>query len=68
MVEMALAGAGLTVGMAETFSPWLRDGQYARCWTSFVHRRPDYPFYSSRRHLAAKLGAMIDHVKEWRRR
>jgi DNA-binding transcriptional LysR family regulator len=68
MVGMALAGAGLTVGMAETFAPWLNDGRLCAVLDSFCPPLPGFfLFYPNRRHLAPKLRAMVDHVKAWRR-
>jgi DNA-binding transcriptional LysR family regulator len=68
MVGMALAGAGLTVGMAETFAPWLNDGRLCAVLDPFCPPLPGFfLFYPSRRHLAPKLRAMVDHVKAWRR-
>ena len=69
MVRMALAGAGLTIGRAETVAPWLKDGRLSAVLDPFCPPLPGFfLFYPSRRHLAPKLRAMIDHVKEWRRR
>lgn len=69
MVEMALAGAGLTVGMAETFAPWLKEGRLRAVLDPFCPLLPGFfLFYPNRRHLAPKLRAMVDHVKDWRRR
>ncbi|WP_260600218.1 LysR family transcriptional regulator [Sphingomonas endolithica] len=67
MVRMALAGAGLTVGMADTFAPWLKDGRLCAVLDPFCPSLPGFfLFYPNRRHLAPKLRAMVDHVKDWR--
>ena len=67
MVRMALAGAGLTVGMAETFAPWLRDSELISVLEPYCPRLPGFfLFYSSRHHLPPKLRALVDHVREWR--
>ena len=68
MIRMALAGAGLTIGMAETFAPWLRKGELVAVLQPFCPAIPGFfLFYSSRRHLPPKLRALIDHVGDWRR-
>lgn len=69
MVRMALAGAGLTIGMADTFAPWLKDGRLCAVLDPFCPPLPGFfLFYPSRRHLAPKLRALVDHVKERRGR
>ena len=69
MVKLAVAGAGLTVGMAETFAPWLRNGELSSVLDPYCPPFPGfYLFYSNRRHSPPRLRAMIDHVRDWRRR
>ncbi|ALN75238.1 LysR family transcriptional regulator [Aureimonas sp. AU20] len=68
MVKMARAGAGLTIGMAETFAPSLREGTLRIVLEDFCPPLPGFfLFYPSRRHLPAKLRALVDHAKGWRR-
>lgn len=67
MVKMACAGGGLTIGMAETFAPWLSRGQLQVVLEPFCPLLPGfYLFYPSRRHMPLKLRALVDHVREWR--
>lgn len=67
MVKMARAGAGLTIGMAETFAPLLHTGELRTVLEPYCPPLPGFfLFYPSRRHLPAKLRALVDHVRDWR--
>ncbi|WP_152048677.1 LysR family transcriptional regulator [Aureimonas psammosilenae] len=67
MVKMARAGSGLTIGMAETFAPWLKSGDLSEVLVPFCPPLPGFfLFYPSRRHMPLKLRALVDHVREWR--
>ena len=69
MVRMACAGAGLTIGMAETFDDLLRRGDLRSVLQEYCPPMPGFfLFYPSRRHLAPKLRALVDHVKKHRQR
>lgn len=69
MVKMARAGAGLTIGMAETFAPWLDRGELHQVLGPYCPPLPGFfLFYPSRRHLPLKLRALVDHVRERRGR
>ncbi len=64
MIKLACAGAGITFGMEETFRPFIESGQlismledYSPTFAGF------YRYYPSRRNLAPKLRAFIDHVR-----
>ncbi|MCA0891797.1 LysR family transcriptional regulator [Qipengyuania flava] len=67
MVRLAVAGAGFTIGMEETFAPHIERGELVKVvegfcppWAGF------YIFYPRRRHLPLKLRALVDHAREWR--
>jgi DNA-binding transcriptional LysR family regulator len=67
MVKMALAGSGLTIGMSETFAPWLHGGELREVLEPFCPPLPGFfLFYPSRRHMPLKLRALVDHVADWR--
>lgn len=67
MVKMALAGAGLTIGMADTFAPWMREKRLRPVLEPYCPPLPGFfLFYPSRRHLPPKLRALVDHVRLWR--
>lgn len=64
MIKLACAGAGITFGMEETFRPYIERGElvamlepYCPSFAGF------YLYYPSRRNLAPKLRAFIDHVR-----
>ena len=64
MVRLACTGAGFTCGLEETFRPYLDRGDLVPVLEAFC---PPFPgfflYYPSRRHMAPKLRALIDHVK-----
>ncbi|MBE7209614.1 MAG: LysR family transcriptional regulator [Gluconacetobacter diazotrophicus] len=66
MLRTALAGGGVTFGVAETFQPFLDSGALAAL---LVDHCPPFPgfflYFPSRRHLSPKLRALVDHVR-WR--
>jgi DNA-binding transcriptional LysR family regulator len=67
MVKMARAGAGLTIGMAETFAPLLKTGELLAVLEPYCPPLPGFfLFYPSRRHLPMKLRALVDHVRDRR--
>ncbi|MEN3794751.1 LysR substrate-binding domain-containing protein [Fulvimarina sp. MAC3] len=67
MVKMAQSGGGLTIGMAETFAPWLSRGELSEVLEAFCPPLPGFfLFYPSRRHMPLKLRALVDHVRDWR--
>ncbi|GAB5349378.1 LysR family transcriptional regulator [Alteriqipengyuania sp. 357] len=69
MVKMARSGAGLTIGMADTFAPFIATGELQPVLEPFCPPLPGfYLFYPSKRHLPTRLRALIDHVHHWRRR
>jgi DNA-binding transcriptional LysR family regulator len=69
MVKMARAGAGLTIGMADTFAPWIETGELCPVLEPFCPPLPGFfLFYPSRRHLPMKLRALVEHVRLWRNR
>jgi DNA-binding transcriptional LysR family regulator len=69
MVKMARAGAGLTIGMADTFAPWIETGELCPVLEPFCPPLPGFfIFYPSRRHLPMKLRALVEHVRLWRNR
>lgn len=67
MVKMARAGAGLTIGMAETFAPLLHTGELRAVLEPYCPPLPGFfLFYPNRRHLPMKLRTLVDHVRDWR--
>ena len=67
MIRLALVGAGITIAPEECLRPWLEKGELVAILTDFAPVYPGfYLYYPSRRHLAPKLGALIDHVRNYR--
>ncbi|GGE06197.1 LysR family transcriptional regulator [Aureimonas endophytica] len=67
MLRTAVVGGGLTFGMEETFRPHLDRGELVAMLEDFC---PPFPgfflYYPSRRHMPAKLRALVDHVRRER--
>lgn len=67
MIRLACSGAGLTFGMADTFRPWLQRGELVPVLEEYCPSFPGFFLcYSSRRNLAPKLRALLDHVRRQR--
>lgn len=71
MIKLAVAGAGITFGMEESFRPAIARGEllslleeYSPYFAGF------YLYYPSRRAMAPKLRALVDHLRgfDWSRR
>jgi DNA-binding transcriptional LysR family regulator len=64
MLRMAVAGAGLTFGMEETFRLYIQRGELAPLLEKYCPRFPGfYLYFPDRRNLAPKLRALVDHVR-----
>ncbi|MBM7044197.1 MULTISPECIES: LysR family transcriptional regulator [Rhizobium] len=64
MTKLAVAGAGLTFGMEESFRPFIERGELVPVLESFCPRFAGfYLYYPSRRNVAPKLRAFIDHLR-----
>jgi DNA-binding transcriptional LysR family regulator len=69
MLNTALAGGGLTFGMAETFAPLIRQGALVPLLEAYCPPFPGFFLYfPERRNIAPKLRAFVDHVKAARAR
>ncbi|CCV04699.1 Transcriptional regulator, LysR family [Mesorhizobium metallidurans STM 2683] len=69
MIKMTVAGAGITFGMEESFRPFIERGELVPVLEDYCPRFSGfYLYYPSRRNIAPKLRALIDHLKryEWR--
>ena len=66
MVKLAVAGAGIGFGMEESFRPGLERGELIPVLEDYCPRFAGfYLYYPSRRNVAPKLRAIIDHLKRW---
>ena len=64
MLRTACAGGGLTFGVEETFRPYLQRGELVALLEPFCPPFPGFFLYfPSRRNLAPKLRALIEHVR-----
>lgn len=64
MIKLALAGGGLTFGMEETFRPYIARGELVPLLEAYCPPFAGfYLYYPSRRNLAPKLRALIDHLR-----
>ncbi len=66
MIKLAVAGAGISFGMEESFRPALERGELIPVLEQYCPRFAGfYLYYPSRRNVAPKLRALIDHLKRW---
>ncbi len=64
MIRTACAGGGITFGMEETFRSYIDRGELVTLLDAWLPTFAGfYLYFSSRKNLAAKLRALIDHVK-----
>ncbi|WP_226662522.1 hypothetical protein [Alteriqipengyuania lutimaris] len=64
---LARAGAGLTIGMADTFAPFLQSGELRAVLEPYCPPLPGFfLFYPNRRHLPITPCALVDHLRDWR--
>jgi DNA-binding transcriptional LysR family regulator len=70
MIKLAVAGAGITFGMEESFRPAIARGELEPLLEEFCpHFAGFYLYYPSRRAMAPKLRALVDYLRrfEWER-
>lgn len=64
MIRTVCAGGGISFGMAETFHPFIERGELVSLLDTWLPTFPGfYLYFSSRKHLAPKVRAFIDHVR-----
>lgn len=67
MIRLAVAGAGVTFGMEESFRTHIERGDLVPLLDAYCPRFPGfYLYYPSRRNLAPKLRALVDHLRRHR--
>ncbi|KQQ34393.1 LysR family transcriptional regulator [Rhizobium sp. Leaf306] len=67
MVRLAIAGAGISFGMEESFRPAIATGELVPVLEEFSPWFPGfYLYYPSRRNMAPKLRALVDHLQRTR--
>ncbi|RWO94060.1 MAG: LysR family transcriptional regulator [Mesorhizobium sp.] len=66
MIKLAIAGAGITFGMEESFRPWIDRGELVPVLEDYCPRFAGfYLYYPSRRNVAPKLRALVDHLQRF---
>jgi DNA-binding transcriptional LysR family regulator len=69
MLRMALSGSGITFGMEETFRPFVERSELVLLLEEYLPSFAGFFLYfPSRRNLAPKLRALVDHVQVSRKR
>lgn len=64
MIKLAIAGAGITFGMEETFAPAVARGELVPILGDYFSPFAGfYLYYPSRRNLSPKLRALVEHVQ-----
>jgi DNA-binding transcriptional LysR family regulator len=67
MIKLAVADAGITFGMEESFRAWIDRGELVPILEEYCPRFAGfYLYYPSRRNVAPKLRALVDHVRRFR--
>ncbi|MDQ1077479.1 LysR family transcriptional regulator [Pseudoroseomonas cervicalis] len=65
MIRLACAGQGITFGMEDSFRPWIERGELVPLLAEYCPSFPGFFLYfPSRRNLAPKLRALIDHLRQ----
>ncbi len=68
MVSLSIAGAGISFGMEDTFRQPLARGELVPVLEDFCPWFPGfYLYYPSRRNMAPKLRALVDHLRQFRK-
>ncbi|RYF33242.1 MAG: hypothetical protein EOO21_05965 [Comamonadaceae bacterium] len=69
MIRMAVAGSGITIGMEESFRPFIEQGQLIRVLEPYCPFFPGFfLYYPNRSNMAPKLRALLDYVSRNRKR
>ncbi|TPL93428.1 LysR family transcriptional regulator [Mesorhizobium sp. B2-3-12] len=67
MIKLAVAGAGITFGMEESFRPFVERGELVVLLEDYSPRFAGfYLYYPSRRNAAPKLRALVEYVKQYK--
>lgn len=67
MIKLAVAGAGISFGMEDSFRPAIARGELTPVLEDFCPRFPGfYLYYPSRRNMAPKLRALVAHLRDFR--
>jgi len=66
MIRTTLAGSGITIGMEETFEPYIARGELVSVLDRFLPYFPGFFLYfPNRRNQPRKLRALVEHVRSY---
>jgi DNA-binding transcriptional LysR family regulator len=69
MIRIAVAGGGVTFGLEESFRPYIGRGELVPVLEEFSPYFPGFfLYYPSRQNVAPKLRALLDYIRDDRRR
>lgn len=63
MIKLAVAGAGITFGMEESFRPWLERGELVPLLEDYCPFFPGFYLYYPSRNAAPKLRALVEYLQ-----
>ena len=67
MTKLAIAGVGISFGMEDSFEAPIKSGELVPVLEKFCPSFPGfYLYYPSRRNMAPKLRALVDHLRGFR--
>ncbi|QKC81228.1 LysR family transcriptional regulator [Mesorhizobium sp. NZP2077] len=67
MIKLAVAGAGITFGMEESFRPFIDRGELVPILDDYCARFAGfYLYYPSRRNAVPKLRALVEYLRHWK--
>ena len=66
MIKLAVAGAGITCGLEESFRPWIERGALVPVLEDYCPLFPGFYLYYPSRNVPPKLRALIDHAQRFR--
>lgn len=66
MIKLALAGAGITGGLKESFAPWLDRGELVLVLGEYSPPFPGFYLYYPSRKTPPKLRALIEHLQRFK--
>lgn len=66
MIRIAVAGGGISIGMEETYQPYLARGELVRVLDDFLPEfKGFYLYFPSRRNMEPKLRVFADHCRSY---
>ncbi len=66
MIKLAVAGAGISFGMEDSFRPWIKRGELVPLLEDYSPPFSGFYLYYPSRKVPPKLRALIDHLQRFR--